>query len=101
MLRDYEGTSLDTLRQMVVMGMGIAFLPALYAKSEIRNEEELRVADVEGINVVRNHALVWRNTSPAGGFYKQLSEEIKAIIENNLASDILPATLRTVERRLS
>ena len=100
-LRDYEGTSLDTLRQMVVMGMGIAFLPALYAKSEIRNEEELRVADVEGINVVRNHALVWRNTSPAGGFYKQLSEEIKAIIENNLASDILPATLRTVERRLS
>ena len=34
-LRDYEGTSLDTLRQMVVMGMGVAFLPALYAKSEI------------------------------------------------------------------
>ena len=56
-LRDYEGTSLDTLRQMVVMGMGVAFLPALYAKSEIRNEEELRVADVDGINVVRNHAL--------------------------------------------
>ena len=78
-LRDYEGTSLDTLRQMVVMGMGVAFLPALYAKSEIRNEEELRVADVDGINVVRNHALVWRNTSPASSFYRQLSEEIKSI----------------------
>ena len=94
-LRDYEGTSLDTLRQMVVMGMGVAFLPALYAKSEIRNEEELRVADVEGINVVRNHALVWRNTSPVSGFYKQLSEEIKTIIETNLTSDILPVNLTT------
>ena len=94
-LRDYEGTSLDTLRQMVVMGMGVAFLPALYAKSEIRNEEELRVADVAGINVVRNHALVWRNTSPASSFYRQLSEEIKSMIETNLASDILPASLKT------
>ena len=98
-LRDYEGTSLDTLRQMVVMGMGVAFLPALYAKSEIRNEEELRVADVDGINVVRNHALVWRNTSPANSFYRQLSEEIKSMIETNLASDILPASRRTNHRK--
>jgi len=98
-LRDYEGTSLDTLRQMVVMGMGVAFLPALYAKSEIRNEEELRVADVDGINVVRNHALVWRNTSPASSFYRQLSEEIKLIIETILASDILPASLKTNLRK--
>ena len=98
-LRDYEGTSLDTLRQMVVMGMGVAFLPALYAKSEIRNEEELRVADVDGINVVRNHALVWRNTSPASSFYRQLSEEIKSMIETNLASDILPASRRTNHRK--
>ena len=98
-LRDYEGTSLDTLRQMVVMGMGVAFLPALYAKSEIRNEEELRVADVNGINVVRNHALVWRNTSPASSFYRQLSEEIKSMIETNLASDILPASRKTNHRK--
>ena len=98
-LRDYEETSLDTLRQMVVMGMGVAFLPALYAKSEIRNEEELRVADVDGINVVRNHALVWRNTSPASSFYRQLSEEIKSMIETNLASDILPSSRKTNHRK--
>ena len=100
-LRDYEGTSLDTLRQMVVMGMGVAFLPALYAKSEIRNEEELRVADVDGIDVVRNHALVWRNTSPASSFYRQLSEEIKSMIETNLASDILPASLKTNHSKMT
>lgn len=98
-LRDYEGTSLDTLRQMVVMGMGIAFLPALYAKSEIRDEKELRVADVEGINVVRNHALVWRNTSPVRNFYKQLAEEIREIIETSLASSILPVSHNHIGKR--
>ncbi|MEM9880691.1 MAG: LysR substrate-binding domain-containing protein, partial [Pseudomonadota bacterium] len=36
LLRDYEGTSLDAIRQMVGMGMGITFLPALYVHSEIR-----------------------------------------------------------------
>lgn len=91
--RDYEGTSLDTLRQMVVMGMGIAFLPALYAKSEIRDKEELRVTEVEGISVARNHALVWRNTSPLASFYKRLSEEIKVIIETKLSSEVFPISV--------
>jgi LysR family hydrogen peroxide-inducible transcriptional activator len=88
--RDYEGTSLDTLRQMVVMGMGIAFLPALYAKSEIRDENDLRVADVEGVNVMRNHALAWRSTSPQRHFYKELAIEIQNIVRANLSSIVIP-----------
>ncbi len=88
--RDYEGTSLDTLRQMVVMGMGMAFLPALYVRSEIRQESELRIADVEGVNVVRNHALVWRNTSPARSFYRQLGLEIREIIREKLSDVVIP-----------
>ncbi|MCG8414015.1 MAG: LysR substrate-binding domain-containing protein, partial [Pseudomonadales bacterium] len=97
--RDYEGTSLDTLRQMVVMGMGIAFLPALYAKSEIRSTQELRVTDVEGINVVRNHALVWRNTSPVRNFYRELADQIQVIVNESLSDTVLPATRsRRIER---
>lgn len=88
--RDYEGTSLDTLRQMVVMGMGMAFLPALYVRSEIRQESELRIADVEGVNVVRNHALVWRNTSPARNFYRQLALEIREIVSETLGDVVIP-----------
>lgn len=88
--RDYEGTSLDTLRQMVVMGMGLAFLPALYVRSEIRQENELRIAEVEGVNVVRNHALVWRSTSPARHFYKELALEIREIVERTLKHVVIP-----------
>jgi LysR family hydrogen peroxide-inducible transcriptional activator len=97
--RDYEGTSLDTLRQMVVMGMGVAFLPALYVKSEIRGGEELRTTDVEGINVVRKHALVWRNTSPARNFYRELADMIKSIVEATLGDVILPDMRARVGRK--
>ena len=61
--RDFEGTSLDTLRQMVVMGMGITFLPSLYVASEIRETDPLRVTDVSGVNMYRDHALAWRTRS--------------------------------------
>jgi len=33
---DFEGTSLDAMRQMVSLVMGITLLPALYVKSEVR-----------------------------------------------------------------
>ena len=38
---DYEGTSLDTLRQMVGMGMGISLLPALYVRSEVLHDKQV------------------------------------------------------------
>ncbi len=90
LLRDYEGTSLDTLRQMVVMGMGIAFLPSLYVRSEIREREELRITEVQGVTVYRNHALVWRPASPARNLFRQLSQKIRSIVASELAGDIVP-----------
>jgi len=89
--RDYEGTSLDTLRQMVVMGMGLAFLPALYVISEIRDREELRVTDIEGVRVVRHHALAWRPRSPARTLFRSLAGQIRSIIARDLRGDVLPA----------
>lgn len=86
--RDFEGTSLDTLRQMVVMGMGVAFLPALYVKSEIRSADELSVHDLHGINVFRSHALVWRPRSPARVLFRDLADRIRAIAANALSQDV-------------
>ena len=47
LLRDYEGTSLDTLRQMVVMGLGVTFLPGLYIHSELHKPEALHVCELK------------------------------------------------------
>lgn len=87
--RDYEGTSLDTLRQMVVMGMGITFLPSLYVASEIGESDTLRITDVKGVNMNRDHALAWRRRSPARVFFRQLAEAMKAILEEQLADEVI------------
>ena len=88
MRRDYEGTSLDTLRQMVVMGMGLAFLPALYVKSEIRARDVLRITDVTGINLYRNHALVWRPSSPGRALFRELANRIRNIADSQLGDHV-------------
>ena len=89
--RDYEGTSLDTVRQMVVMGMGIAFLPALYVTSEIGESASLRVTNVQGVKVNRQHAIAWRSRSPLRGIFRMLAEEIKVIVRKRLRQHVLMA----------
>lgn len=83
-LRDYEGSSLDALRLMVVMGMGLAFLPALYVESEINVDSGLTVKELEDETIARLHVLAWRPSSPARGFYKILANDIRAIIKDRL-----------------
>jgi LysR family hydrogen peroxide-inducible transcriptional activator len=91
-LRDYEGTSLDALRHMVVMGMGVAFLPALYVRSEIRDADALRVTELAGEPLYRVHALVWRPGSPARTFFAALAQEIRDILAERLAGVVFPPT---------
>ena len=88
--RDFEGTSLDTLRQMASDGNGNSLLTSTLCKSEIREENELRIADVKGVNVVRNHVLVWRNTSPDKSFFRELAMEIRKIVAQNLSDVVIP-----------
>ncbi len=89
-LRDYEGTSLDTLHQMVVMGMGIAFLPALYVRSEIHRPSELRVTSVYGEDIHRTHAFAWRTSSPARPLFEQLASEVRVLVARHFSQDVTP-----------
>lgn len=89
-LRDYEGTSLDTLRHMVMMGMGIAFLPALYVRSEIHRPRELRVATLHGEAVHRTHALAWRTGSPARPLFQEIADAIQRLVVRELANELQP-----------
>lgn len=89
-LRDYEGTSLDALRHMVVMGMGIAFLPALYVRSEIHRPLELRVTTLHDESVLRTHALAWRRSTPMRGLFADVATQIREVALRELAEDMLP-----------
>ena len=87
-LRDYEGTSLDSIRQMVYMEMGVAFLPALYIRSEILDRDELSVVSIAGEPINRVHALAWRDTSPLRSFYRELGQFFKVEFENQFGDDV-------------
>jgi LysR family hydrogen peroxide-inducible transcriptional activator len=88
LLRDYEGTSLDAIRQMVYMEMGVAFLPALYIRSEIRDRDELVVREVEGEVIYRTHAIAWRDTSPLRGFYRGLCAFMQKVVAQRFGDDV-------------
>jgi LysR family hydrogen peroxide-inducible transcriptional activator len=101
LLRDYEGTSLDSLRHMVVMGMGIAFLPTLYIRSEIHRPSELYVATVQGETLERTHALAWRPSSPARPLFREIADEIRTLVKGSLSEDLLPVPAATKRREIA
>lgn len=84
LLRDYESTSLDTLRLMVGMGVGLAFLPALYVRSEIGNRGEITVLDLKSPILYRQIGLTWRKHSVHAPLFREIAEMIRTTAENRL-----------------
>ncbi|MEM1277997.1 MAG: hydrogen peroxide-inducible genes activator [Pseudomonadota bacterium] len=86
LLRDYEGTSLDALRTMVGMGMGVTFLPALYAQSEIGPHSEVVTRPIERRSIHRSIGLVWRKSAGRARAYHAIADLI-----HEIASQEFPA----------
>lgn len=86
---DFEGTSLDTLREMVVMGLGITFLPALYVRREIHTDPSLKVLNLHGRSLYRHVGIVWRRSSTLQNSYVQLTRFFEAALEKDLP-DLMP-----------
>ncbi|WP_128892131.1 hydrogen peroxide-inducible genes activator [Erythrobacter sp. HKB08] len=78
LLRDYEGTSLDSLRQMAGSGLGMAILPELYLRSETGGEDMVKRIKVEGWNVERSVAAVWRNGAAYAQSFAAIAEVVAA-----------------------
>lgn len=83
---DFEGTSLDTLREMVIMGLGITFLPGFYVRREIEADPNLHIIPIEGRSIHRSVGLVWRRTSTRAGEYEKLAKFMRLTIQNYFAA---------------
>ena len=77
---DFEGTSLDTLRQMVAMGMGLSLLPALYVKSEVKAREGVVARAIKGRPPERTIGMVWRRGTVREPEYRMLAGLIHEIL---------------------
>lgn len=87
--RDYEGSSLDALRQMVAMNMGVTLLPALYAGSEVGpNDGDVALIPFRQGRVSRSIGLIWRRTSRNPPAFDAFSDQIRTVVKTKF-SDIL------------
>ncbi|WP_298838416.1 LysR substrate-binding domain-containing protein [uncultured Roseobacter sp.] len=73
---DYEGGSLDAVRQMAVMGAGIAVLPSLYALAEAVRDPEFIVRRIDHPLAVHEIALHWRRASPLRADFEKLAARL-------------------------
>jgi LysR family hydrogen peroxide-inducible transcriptional activator len=100
LLRQYECNTLSAMRLMMLMGMGIAILPALFIQAELGNSDKVRIFTLEDEPITRTHIAMWRKNSSARHLFQMLSFEIKAIamdafgtlLEEVYTDDNLPDT---------
>lgn len=81
---DFEGTSLDTLRLMVGMGMGLSFMPTVYVLSEVAKDAQVVARPLKSRAPTRTVGLAWRRHSARGNEYKALAGIIRDILRSSL-----------------
>ena len=80
---DYEGTSLDTLRQMVATGLGLSVLPALYVRSEVARESLVVARPLSDPQPGRDIGMVWRARAAQAAAFGTVA----AVIRDTLRRD--------------
>ena len=77
--RDYQGATLDAVRQMAAMGAGVAVLPSLYALGEAVRDPEFIVRRIDHPMAKHDIALLWRRSSPIHADCLQLAEHLMTV----------------------
>ena len=78
-LNDYEGTSLDAIRQMAGMGMGLALLPELYVRQEVRDGDDVTVRPFNQGRQYREIGLLWRIGAGRAPAYHLIADLLRAV----------------------
>lgn len=79
---DYDGTSLDTLRQMVGMGFGISLMPELYVRSEVAKDPSVRAVSLGRKAPTRTNGMVWREHSARAEEFMMLATAIRETLRD-------------------
>jgi LysR family hydrogen peroxide-inducible transcriptional activator len=77
---DYGATSLDTIRQMVGMGLGLSLLPALYVRSEVQPNRLVTARPLAGPQPFRTVGMVWRRRAARAEEHAELAQILRGIL---------------------
>lgn len=81
---DYEGTSLDMVREMVITGLGITFMPGLYVRRELMQDPNLRIVPIQGRSIYRIIGIAWRRSSARKEGYEAIADIFRTSIKSEL-----------------
>jgi LysR family hydrogen peroxide-inducible transcriptional activator len=84
---EYEGTSLDAVRQTASMGEGVAILPNLYAVVEAQRDPTQVVRPIRHKLARRKIGLIWREGSPLSEPMTEMGKVMRAVAEDLLSGD--------------
>lgn len=79
---DYEGTSLDTLREMMATGLGVSLMPGLYVRSVVSKDPRFKTFDLGGRRLSRTVGMLWRKTKNAQHNFDNLAVLIRNIVKD-------------------
>ncbi len=81
---DYEGTSLDMVREMVITGLGITFMPGLYVRRELMQDANLKIMPIQGRAIYRVIGIAWRKTSARKDSFAAIANIFRDSIKSEL-----------------
>jgi LysR family hydrogen peroxide-inducible transcriptional activator len=73
---DFHATSMETLRQMVAANTGVTLMPLLAVSPPIPVTENIVLRPFAQPSPSRTIALVWRTSSPLGGFLREFASSL-------------------------
>ncbi len=86
LLRDYEGTSLDSLHQMAATGLALTILPDLYLRSEVGGSTGVKILDVEDWQPTRSIAAAWRTGAAYEEIFRKIADCVSIEARSVIAS---------------
>lgn len=82
---EVRATSLETLRQMVAMGLGLTLLPALAVDAAPRaNKKAVEIRPFKSPAPGRTIALVWRKRAPFPETFEKLAQTLKSTLPSEV-----------------
>ncbi|MBI2236613.1 MAG: LysR family transcriptional regulator [Magnetospirillum sp.] len=88
---DFRATSLDSLRQMVAMGLGATLLPALYVAAEALDDDQIAMRPFIAPAPGRAIDLAWRRTTSRSDEFRLFARLIKENLPGAVCSAPSPA----------
>jgi len=85
--QDYEGTSLDAVRQMIALNMGVSFLPALYVRSEVLERTgDVAILRFRQDRFTRSVGIAWRRRATHGPLIARIVEVIREVAKDRFGT---------------